>query len=128
VTNKVKGRPRGVPDVAPVCHQFRCIFSSISQSKFKPETYLLTSAGLKVRFRESAKKPSSDDKAEDPFRVTTFRLRKRLVPTENIERYRKDHSFFEEAIMPDAGMPINKGRSTVALNNLLTVTTPSDVS
>jgi len=67
-------------------------------------------------------------KAEDPFRATVFRLRKRLVPTEKIERYRRDHGLVEETIMSDAGMPISIARSIVAPDNLPSAATPSDIS
>lgn len=67
-------------------------------------------------------------KAEDPFRPTVIRLRKRLVPKEKIERYRRDHDTVEETIMSDAGTPITNARSFVAHDNPLNVATPSDIS
>ncbi len=67
-------------------------------------------------------------KAEDPLRETTFRLREQPVPTEKIERYRRDHGFTEDTIMSDAGTPISNARRVTALDNLLNVATPSDIS
>lgn len=46
-------------------------------------------------------------KAEDPFKATVFRLRKRLVPLDKIERYRKEHGITERTIMSDASKPAN---------------------
>ena len=41
-------------------------------------------------------------RAEDPFKTTIFRLRKRHVPFDRIERYKKEHDISAEMIMPDA--------------------------
>ncbi len=67
-------------------------------------------------------------KAEDPFRATIFRLRKRLIPTEKIERYRREHGLVEGTIMSDGGVLKCIVCSFVALANLLNVVTPSDLS
>ncbi len=67
-------------------------------------------------------------KAEDPFRATIFRLRKRLIPTEKIERYRRDHGLIEGTIMSDGGTRTSIVRGVVALANFLNVATPSDLS
>lgn len=67
-------------------------------------------------------------KAEDPFRATIFRLRKRLIPTEKIERYKRDHGLVEGTIMSDGGTPISIVRGVVALANFLNVATPSDLN
>jgi len=64
-------------------------------------------------------------KAEDPFRATIFRLRKRLIPTEKIERYKRDHGLVEGTIMSDGGAPISIVRGVVALANFLNVATPA---
>lgn len=54
-------------------------------------------------------------KAEDPSRGSTFRLRKRLVPTEKIERYRRDHSPVDETIMSEVGTSISNARGSLPL-------------
>lgn len=67
-------------------------------------------------------------KAEDPSRATTFRLRKRQVPAEKIERYRRDHGSVEETLMSDAGTLTSNTCSLISLNNLMNVATPSNIS
>lgn len=67
-------------------------------------------------------------KAEDPFRATIFRLRKRLIPTEKTERYRREHGLVEGTIISDGGTRTSIVRGVVALANFLNVATPSDLS
>ncbi len=43
-------------------------------------------------------------KAEDPLKATTYRLRKRAVPPQRIERYKKDHHVTDETEISEAGI------------------------
>lgn len=67
-------------------------------------------------------------KVKIPSRASIFRLRKRLVPTEKIERYRRDHGLVEETIVSDAGTQYRLARIIVAFDDILNIATPSDLS
>ena len=44
-------------------------------------------------------------KADDSFKATIFRLRKRPVPPQRIERYKRRHAISDETTISDAGKP-----------------------
>lgn len=45
-------------------------------------------------------------KAEEPSQAPTYRLRKRTVPPQRIERYMKDHRITDETTISEAGILI----------------------
>jgi len=66
-------------------------------------------------------------KADDPFKATTYRLRKRTVPPQRIERYKKDHHITSETSISEAGMLKCIATFTLAKDDI-GLATPSDLS
>ncbi len=66
-------------------------------------------------------------KADDPLKATTYRLRKRTVPPQRIERYKKDHHITDDTAISEAGMLKRNADFTFA-NGDTGLATPSDLS
>jgi len=66
-------------------------------------------------------------KTEDPLKATTYRLRKRMVPPQRIERYKRDHHITDETAISEAGM-LKRITSLAFANGNIGLATPSDLS
>lgn len=66
-------------------------------------------------------------KADDPSQATTYRLRKRTVPPQRIERYMKDRHITNETAISEAGILKCNAASTLAKADIV-LATPSDLS